>query len=124
MIGTVFQFKNKNGVVTPALPVIMNLSSECAESAENGSKTGFSKSIPIKFGDDSGPTRSSQRIEIAPSVSFPSACPRRHRHATPFLADYEQAFEGFLADIRAASRRAAIVINFGRVFEEIFVKGR
>jgi hypothetical protein len=43
---------------------------------------------------------------------------------THFLADYEQAFDRYVADLRAPPPGDTIVANFETVFEKVFVRGQ
>src|SRR5260370_29470082 len=72
---TVFQFKSGKDLVTPALPVVMRLSSACVYFSRPGSKSGdFSRTIQIQFGDNGNPAGFSERVEIEPYFWASETC--------------------------------------------------
>jgi len=73
---TTFRFKDGDKTVTPALPVQLTISSECARFRFEGSMfNDFEKSIEIKFGDDDTSNGFSDQVEIQPQLWASDSCP-------------------------------------------------
>jgi hypothetical protein len=72
---TFFHFKDGKEVVTPALPVELTLTSDCAYLSHGGDKDTPAKTIQIRFGDLESPSQSSEQIAVEPRFWDSETCP-------------------------------------------------